>query len=113
MEQHGGQQAALVSMGDAPMSGGSGDQLLLESQTIMAEHLSLMEQHNGQQAISASMVDAPMLCGSGDRLLLESQTAMAEHLSLVERHEIDPISHRDHQAEYFKFRNWTVCLVLG
>ena len=65
VEQHGGQQATLVSMGDAPMSSGSGDQPLLESQTIMAEHLSLLEQHNDQRAILASLGDAPMSCGSG------------------------------------------------
>ena len=64
VDQHGGQQAALVSIGDAPMSGGASDQLLLESQTIMAEHLSLLEQHSDQQAILTSLGDAPTSCGS-------------------------------------------------
>ena len=35
-------------------------QLLLESQVVMAESLSLMEQHSDQQAILDSMGDAPM-----------------------------------------------------
>jgi hypothetical protein len=38
--------------------------LLLESQTIMAEHLSLLEQHSDQQAILTSLGDAPTSCGS-------------------------------------------------
>ena len=39
-------------------------QLLLDSQTIMAEHLSLLEQHSDQQAILTSLGDAPTSCGS-------------------------------------------------
>ena len=38
---------------------------VLGSQTVMAEHLSLMGQHNGQQAILVSLGDAPASCGSG------------------------------------------------
>ena len=40
-------------------------QLLLDSQTIMAESLSLMEQHVDQHAILNSMGDAPMASSAG------------------------------------------------